>query len=185
MQPHRRPIPTVLLALALALLPGALAARPPTGLLDRDTPLPATIPLQVSAPQGRDYAIVLGQTDAPVTRAYLRGGEVLRVLVPPGRFDLSVGAGNPDDWQGPEDLFGAPPRTLPEPLSFRIDGARREGHAIALEITGGALRITAFRNRATCQIADWSADRVTKTTPLGTTWRYLDPELDLRSRPCD
>ncbi|TGN68136.1 hypothetical protein E4L95_02435 [Paracoccus liaowanqingii] len=174
--------------LILMLLPGLAWAetRPPTGLLAVASPLPATIPFQVRAPEGQDYAIVLTDPEgARVISAYLRGGSVLRLLVPPGDHRLTVAPGPPEDWQGPEDLFGAPAATLPGPLPFRIANNRREGQSITLERAADGLRIGDRQDRTTCQIAEWSTERVTKTTPLGTELRWLDPELSTRSRPCD
>lgn len=176
------------LFLTLILLPAtAMAdARPPTGLLAKTSPLPATIPLLVRAPEGEDTAIILSDPDGvPVISAYLRDGAVLRLLVPPGDHHLGLAQGAPDDWQGQDDLFGAAPVTLPDPLPFRIDGNRREGQSITLTQSGDRLTIAHRQDRVTCQIAEWSLDRVSETTPSGTRLRWLDPQLSTRSRPCD
>lgn len=178
---------TLTLIAALLLMPWpALAERPPTGLLTKNDPLPATIPLQVRAPKGADYAILLDTPDgAPVISGYLRGGDVLRLLVPPGDHRVTVAAGDPQDWRGIPTLFDGDRTTLPDPLTFRIDGARREGQAITLTQTDDGLRITDQQNRTLCQIADWDVARITETTPLGTHLRYLQPQLSVRNRPCD
>ncbi|WP_265500288.1 hypothetical protein [Paracoccus beibuensis] len=175
------------LILALLLPTLALAApRPVTGLLEKGSTLPATIPLQVRAPGDRDHAVILRDSDgAPVISGYLRGGEVLRLLVPPGRHRLLIASGRSDDWQGPDRLFGDGTQTLDLPLFFRIDGNRRIGESIVLTERNGGLRITDRESRTICQIADWSVERRTEIAPGGTPLRWLDPQLDTRSRPCD
>lgn len=176
-------IRALILMLAMAL---PASARPPTGLLEKPSPLPATIPLQVTAPEGRDHAILLSDADGgKVISAYLRGGEVLRLLVPPGNHRLSVASGRPEDWRGRGALFGEDAVAVPGTLPFRIDGARREGQTITLTEEDGALRIADRRNRVICQIAEWEVERVEETAPGGTTLRYLDPVLRTRSRLCD
>ncbi|CAM3312696.1 hypothetical protein PANO111632_13770 [Paracoccus nototheniae] len=174
------------LILSLIALPALAETRPPTGLLAKTSPLPATIPLQVRAPEGADTAILLGDADGqPVISGYLRGGGVLRLLVPPGDHHLGLAQGAPDDWQGPDDLFGTPAVILPDPLPFRITGNRRQGQAITLTRNESRLTIAHRQDRVTCQIAEWTLDRVTETTPAGTALRWLDPQLSTRSRPCD
>lgn len=174
------------LLILLMFLPAAAAARPVTGLLEKTSPLPATIPLQLRAPSQTDHAVILTDADdAPVISAYLRGGTVLRLLVPPGDHRLTVASGAAQDWQGLPDLFGTPAIALPEPLRFRIDGTRREGQSITLEPDADGLRITDQQNRVICQLADWDSTRVVETLPSGTQFRYLEQRLDPRSIPCD
>lgn len=172
----------------MLLLPtvACAAPRPVTGLLRNESGLPATIPLQVRAPDGQDYAVILADDDgAPVISGYLRGGEVLRLLVPPGQHRLMIAAGPPEGWQGPQDLFGGQTQVLDLPLTFRIDGNRREGHSIALERHGRGVRLSDRRNRTICQIPEWEVERRTEIAPGGTVLRWLDPRLETRSRPCD
>lgn len=170
----------------LALTGAAWAAeRPPTGLLARQGPLPATIPLQVAAPEGRDYALLLGDPGDPVLAGYLRGGEVLRLLAPPGDHALSVAAGPPDAWRGLPDLFGDGARILPDRIALRIAGDRREGQALTLSDGDGGLRITDREGRVLCQIAEWTGEARTLPTPGGLGLQIIERELSVRSRPCD
>lgn len=174
------------LLILLMVLPVAATARPVTGLLEKASPLPATIPLQVRAPADMDHAIILTDDQgAPVISGYLRGGAVLRLLVPPGDHRLSVASGPAQDWQGLADMFGAPAIALPQPLHFVIDGTRREGQSITLWKDGDGLRITDRQNRVICQNAGWETTRVVKTLPSGTQFRYVERRLDPRSIPCD
>lgn len=176
-----------LLIVLLVLPVTGWADRPPTGLLVRTGPLPATIPLQVRAPQGRDYAVVLTDAaGAPVVSGYLRDGAPLRLLVPPGEFGVTIAQGVPGDWQGPDGLFGPEGRvTLPDTLTFAIDGNRRQGHALTVGADGESLRVTDRQDRVICQLPEWDTDRITETTPAGTQYRYLEQEFGTRSRPCD
>ena len=174
------------LLILLMVLPVAATARPVTGLLEKVSPLPATIPLQVRAPADMDHAIILTDDQgAPVISGYLRGGAVLRLLVPPGDHRLTVASGPAQDWQGLPDLFGAPAIALPQPLHFVIDGTRREGQSITLSKDGDGLRITDRQNRVICQNAGWDSTRIVKTLPSGTQFRYVEQRLDPRSIPCD
>ncbi|MFC0200077.1 hypothetical protein [Paracoccus rhizosphaerae] len=173
--------------LVLLLPISAMAApRPVTGLLTKGSNLPARIPLQVRAPGDSDHAVILQDQDGqPVISGYLRGGEVLRLLVPPGRHRLVVAAGQPEDWQGTDRLFGEDTHALDMPLTFRIEGNRRIGHSIVLTYSDGSLSITDHQNRTICQIADWDIERRVQIAPGGTVLRWLDPQLETRSRPCD
>ena len=173
--------------LALLLPISAMAApRPVTGLLTKGSDLPATIPLQVRASGDRDRAIILQDQDSrPVISGYLRGGEVLRLLVPPGRHSLVIAAGQPEDWQGIDRLFGEDTEALDMPLTFRIDGNRRIGHSIVLIYSDGSLSITDRQDRTICQIANWDIKRRVQIAPGGIVLRWLDPQLETRSRPCD
>ncbi|WP_410218579.1 hypothetical protein [Paracoccus sp. (in: a-proteobacteria)] len=179
-------------ALILLLVVPMLAMaepRPPTGLLSKDGPLPATIPFHLRAPDDRDVAAILSDASGRrVISGYVRAGTALRLLVPPGNHRLTLAAGVSADWQGPQDLFGdqGTTVTLPDPLDFRITpDSRREGHALTTTFTNGALRIADRQDRTLCQIAEWDLDTVTETTPAGTELRWLDPQLTTRSRPCD
>ncbi|WP_405406052.1 hypothetical protein [Paracoccus sp. Ld10] len=183
---NRKGAVMIRLLILLIFLPMAAAARPVTGLLEKTAPLPATIPLQVRAPSDMDHAITLTDADGtPVISAYLRGGAVLRLLVPPGDHRMTVASGQPQDWQGLPDMFGTPAVTLPHLLPFRIDGTRREGQSITLDRDGNALRIIDRQNRVVCQLADWNNTQVVETLPSGTRFRYLEQRLDPRSIPCD
>ncbi|MDN5569350.1 MAG: hypothetical protein L0G27_11505 [Paracoccus sp. (in: a-proteobacteria)] len=176
------------LLLSIALLPCAGHARPVTGLLAKDDPLPATIPLQVHTGPGADFAVALSDPDngAPVISGYIRGGEFFRLLVPPGVHDLTIVAGQPDDWQGLQGAFGADAAHVTLPLAFRItDGSRRQGHQITLAMQDGGLRITDQQDQVICQIADWDSTQETFDRPGRVPLRYLDRSLTTRSRFCD
>lgn len=174
------------LTLALALLPAAVHAgsRPETGLLAKPSPLPATIPLQVRTVQGHDYAISLTDTDgAPVIQGYQRGGSFFRLLVPPGRHDVTITAGRAEDWQAGQGFADGMKITLP--LDFAIRGERRQGHQIAVKVENGSLSVTNLRDQTICQIAEWDSTLQQQTTPAGTPLRHLDQSLSTRSRFCD
>ncbi|MBM3604106.1 MAG: hypothetical protein FJX25_04945 [Alphaproteobacteria bacterium] len=174
----------------LLLLPvSALAEpRPPTGLLRNDSALPATIPLQVRAPEGQDQAVILTDVQGrPVISGYLRGGSALRLLVPPGDHHLTVVSGPASDWRGLDEVFGPDTQAvaLPQALRFRIEDNRREGHSITLIRDGSSLRLTDRQDRVICQVARWDLRRKEEITSAGTRLRWLDPQLEVRSRPCD
>jgi len=111
-----------------------VAEERPQGLLWNRSGLAATLPLQVKSSPGTDYLLHLRDVGSGerVLAAYIRGGEFLRVLVPPGRYDFLFAAAS--DWQGETDAFG--PEThrfaLELPLSFDARFGRREGHLIDL-----------------------------------------------------
>lgn len=176
----------VVLLVCLLLPAAAAAAPPPTGLLTKESPLPATIPFHVRAVDARDFALILTDSeDRPVISGYLRAGTVLRLLVPPGHHRVTIASGAAADWQGRETLFGDGTQTITLPLEFRIEGDRREGHALTLSLQGDDLHIVDRQNRTLCQIADWTLVSRSETTPAGTRLRWLDPQLKTRSRPCD
>ncbi|KFE34608.1 hypothetical protein [Thioclava atlantica] len=128
--------------LILLLLALPVSAEPrPQGLLWAETGLPRTLPLQIKSAPGRDIYLVLRDvaTGQDVMGGYARGGAFFRLLVPPGRFELQLALGAPEDWQGLRDLFG--PGTLrlrvTPPLVFGVTGyARKSGHLIDLRDLG-------------------------------------------------
>ncbi len=174
-----------ILMLATALLPTGTYAepRPATGLLSKQSPLPATIPLQVRTSKGHDYAISL-QDDkgSPVISGYQRGGDFFRLLVPPGRHDVTITAGLPKDWQSDQGFTTGMKASVA--MDFAIRANRREGHQITAKVVNGELRLGDRRDQTICQIAEW--DSIQKeTTEGGIPLRYLDQSLDTRSRFCD
>ncbi|WP_111558746.1 hypothetical protein [Paracoccus sediminilitoris] len=176
------------LMLVATLLPGAVdaAPRPVTGLLAKNGPLPATIPLQIRTDAGHDYSIALTDPaiDAPVISGYLRGGEFFRLLVPPGTHRVTMAAGQPGDWQGIDTGFSDGTQAKLT-LDFDIRANRRQGHQMTVAIVDGGLRVTDRRDQVICQIADW--DVVQKEYAVGRRilLRYLDQSLTTRSRFCD
>ncbi len=148
--------------------------RRSTGLIWNRSGLPATLPLVVESEPGQDHVVTLTRpsADTPAFAAYLRGGDVLRVLVPPGEWQVDVASGQ--DWLEPEAGFG-PDMTrisLPQTLRFAVAGSRMEGHALA--IRDGA--VSRVRTSSLCRTVVWSrdlfdrpdrADRLTPDDPAG------------------
>ncbi|MGR3747601.1 hypothetical protein [Paracoccus sp. (in: a-proteobacteria)] len=99
-----------LLALILSLiLPATVAPasdRPRAGLMWNRSGLPATFPLHIRTPPGRDYVVFLVEPDQDqrVMAGYIHGGDLFRILVPPGEYDLRFAHGT--EWQDQETLFG-------------------------------------------------------------------------------
>lgn len=136
----------VLVGLMLGALllpaPGVAAqggSPPRTGLLWRQSSLPAVFPLQVRTEAGQDHYLTLNDSDTgqPVLAAYIRGGDFFRVLVPPGRYELRFASGL--RWQDEKSLFG------PQTLHFRIDAplifetrgiGTKAGHIVDLRAMG-------------------------------------------------
>jgi len=171
------------LILMIALLPtaGLADSRPVTGILTKNNPLPATIPLQVRTIVGHDFFVALSDQGSgePVISGYIRGGEFFRLLVPPGDHLVTITVGQPDDWQGPGKGFGTTIDTVNLPLTFAITGrSRRQGHQITLRIQDGSLMMAALQDQAICQFATWQ--NVNPTPPL----RDLDLRLTTRSVFC-
>ena len=136
---NRRPLAAVVLVLlmAFALPIHAQNARPDPGLMWNRTGLPAVFPLQVKTSVGRDYVVLLSntETNADVLAAYIVGGAFFRVLVPPGRFRVRFATGV--DWKDENTMFGKEGETqiieMPEPLTFEVQGlAVKRGHLIDL-----------------------------------------------------
>ena len=173
------------LMLATALLPTGTYAdpRPATGLLSKQSPLPATIPLQVRTSKGHDYAISL-QDDkgSPMISGYQRGGDFFRLLVPPGRHDILITAGQPDDWQSDQRFTTGLKATVA--MDFAIRANRREGHQITAKVVDGELRLGDRQDQTICQSAEWDSI-ARETTEGGTPLRHLDQSLSTRSRLCD
>lgn len=178
----RRALPALLcLCLCLGLLAAALPARaeqPATGFLWNRSGLPATLPLLVRAPTGMDHVVFLTRpdADAPAVAGYVRGGEMLRLRVPPGDWRISLASGR--DWQGEEALFGAGTQRSewPAPLHFSAGAAELHGHAIDLAEEAGTIAIAGVAPQVVCQLP--AASRAPNVRPLqgGTLTRY-DPLL--------
>lgn len=182
-----------LVMLILALPAGARDA-PGTGLLWNRSGLPATLPLHVKTPPGRDYAIFLATEPGrpPAMAGYIRGGTLLRLLVPPGTWHVSLAHGR--DWQGEDRLFG--PDTgwlhLPEPLRFTSATARRQGYIIRLTDRDGQVAVASVAAQDTCQ----TVDVTTTIVPLDSEQhdpsrlptpglRRLEIDAEVRDRLCD
>lgn len=164
----------LILMILYSAVPDAGAAQqdvPPTGFLWKRTPLPATLPLQVTSPSGADYVVVLTapDTDAPAMAGFLRGGDVLRLRVPPGDWQVSIGTGS--EWQGNDALFGAEAEwdIWPERLHFSAGEAALHGHAIEIANVDGTPRITGVGAQVICQLPATSRGptvRPLRTEPL-------------------
>ena len=108
----------------------------PRGLMWNKSGLPLVFPLIVKSNPCRDYYLNLSFADTgdPALAAYIRGGEFFRVLVPPGRFDVSFAAGR--HWEGETTLFGEGDTVvfaLNEPLEFSIlNDQTKGGHIVDL-----------------------------------------------------
>lgn len=160
-----------LTVLILFLLIPALAAaddRPRAGLLWNASGLPATFPLQVGTPPGRDHVVHVIDPDSgnPVMAGYIRGGEFFRMLVPPGRWRLRFAHGR--GWQGEAGLFG--PGTewtdMEQVLDFRTIGRdRRRAYIVTLTEENGRVNIVGADPRMECQMilrddpGDWPVER--------------------------
>ncbi|WCR09982.1 hypothetical protein JHW45_13015 [Paracoccus stylophorae] len=199
-----RPWLTAIL-LCLILPAAALAqSRPPAGLMWNRTGLPATFPLHVRTPQGQDHVMFLidPDTDRQAMAAFIHGGQLLRVLVPPGDYLLRFAHGR--DWQGEDRLFGDATQTVEtaRPLTFALRGrGRRGGHLVTLAQRDGRMQVVQTRPLDWCQIPTWhndlddlrdrfgprDFDRLPEVepprdipTPQDERWGF-----SLRERPCD
>lgn len=140
--PARMPLAGAMLGLMLGALllaapvtAGVGISAPRTGLLWRNSSLPAVFPLQVRTAAGQDYYLTLihAETGQAVLAAYITGGDFFRVLVPPGRYALHLASGA--RWQDDERLFGAQTRhfRIDPPLRFRTRGiGTKAGHLVDL-----------------------------------------------------
>lgn len=169
----------------------AFADERPQGLMWNRSGLPATIPLQIKTNIGADHILLLHDTSTgeAVLAAYIRGGAFFRVLVPPGRFELSFGSG--EIWRGEVDAFG--PETqwyvLEPALEFQSSAARREGHLIDLR----DLTQVAIRGLADCQRWELEPDSLRLPTleyptPSDRPQRpesWQAPQYTVRSTICD
>lgn len=168
----------ILLLLIIGLPLGALAQeRPRIGLMWNRSGLPATLPLQVISPPGRDHVIFLSRTDTPEVAGYIHGGAFFRLLVPPGEWRISVASGT--DWQDEDALFGPETEwlTLPEPLRFGAEKSRLNGHALTLE--DGAIRVAP---QAICRLPSWYTGVFDPEDPVGRQPREPQP-LHPQKRP--
>ena len=170
----------ILLLLILALPLGALGQeRPRIGLMWNRSGLPATLPLQVVSPPGRDHVILLTPIDgdAPQVAGYIHGGEFFRLLVPPGEWRISVASGS--DWQDEDTLFGPDAEwlKLPDPLRFGAGKSRLNGHALTLQ--DGAITVAP---QAICRLPSWHTGVFDPEDPVGRQPREPQP-LHPQKRP--
>jgi hypothetical protein len=112
----------------------------PVGLMWNRTGLPAVFPLQVKTSAGRDNVVTLydAGTGEAALAAFIKGGALFKVLVPPGVFIVSFATG--ETWEGEEKLFGPGAATqvftLPEPLTFEVRGfGVKAGHMVDITET--------------------------------------------------
>lgn len=155
-----------LVLLFLTILPAAAPAedRPRAGLMWNRSALPATFPLVVKTPPGRDYVLFVTAPEAgeAAMAGYIRGGEFFRLLLPPGEWRLRFAFG--EDWQGETDLFG--PATgwtgMQQALDFRVLGVnRRRAYVVTLAERDGGMTVAEARAGAECQRLLWdSTDRL-------------------------
>lgn len=134
-----------MLILFLLLAAPAMAETRPQGLMWNRSGLPATLPLQVRSDAGQDYFLTLIDPDTgkAVLAAYVRGGSVFRVLVPPGDWRVALAQGS--GWRGEKALFGAQTRhiRIDTPLHFGVGGvSRRVGNLI--DLRGGGDKVQTF-----------------------------------------
>ncbi|TRW98404.1 hypothetical protein FNJ84_06410 [Paracoccus sp. M683] len=205
-----RLILALVLLLTTMLVPVAARAqdRPPAGLMWNRSGLPATLPLQIRSPPGRDLVVFLtrpGSAD-PLVAGFVRGGDFFRLLVPPGEWQIDLATG--ETWQDESALFGPDTNVnrLSQPLIFSITGGnRRNGHVITLIEDAGKTAISGLAPQVICQIADWNGEN-REYRPAGDTadiqapplaavpatpevprraWRYLHRTLKTRSIFCD
>lgn len=177
-------LPMVLALLGAAAAP-VRAVPPEPGIMRVTSALPRTLPLHVRSPLGQDMLVRLqdAESGAEILVAYGRGGTMLRVLVPPGRFTVSVATGR--DWIDAVQLFGPQTQlTTLGPLDFGIAGrARRNGHLITILPDGKAVR-TEAAPLAWCQSLHVERD----LTPFVELWPDGVPDVPptrrLRSFPC-
>lgn len=175
---------------------------PPAGLMWNRTGLPAVFPLQVKTPPGQDYLLTL--LDAPSGKAalaaYIKGGAVFKVLVPPGVYRLRFATGA--NWQGEDDLFGPGAETevfeLRDALRFETRGLGiKAGHIVSLlNRKPGPLRDAGLKDQLICQSFRFDVPR--QVSPPGETAgfpsaprypkadaeRFTIPRRDVRSRYC-
>lgn len=146
-----------LVAALLVLLSAPAASQnalPPSGFLWKQSPLPATLPLDVESTTGLHHVILLAPpgSDRPVMAGFLRAGEVLRLRVPPGDWQIGLASGS--EWQGQKTMFGTGTdwTVWPETLFFTASNAALQGYAVKIGMIDGAPRITAVDPRIICQL---------------------------------
>ncbi len=120
---------------------------PITGVLAQDRYLDAgtTPSLVISSDlNGPNYVIKLSNTTYNnVITAFLRPGEQIDILVPPGYYELKLASGY--SWYGWNELFGSDTNysKIDYPLSFQIRGDQLMGHQLTLkQVRDGNLRRT-------------------------------------------
>lgn len=180
-----------LFLLVMLAAPVAAGTRP-EGLMWNRSGLPLTLPLQVKSDAGGDHYLRLVDPAAgqAVLAAYVRGGEIFRVLVPPGRFVLEIASGR--DWQDEDALFG--PQTvqvtLEPPLVFGAQGVARKSGAL-LDLRGDQVTVRGF---GLCQrfmldpdslAGSWARAHPTDLLPPPERERFAVPRYTLRARVCD
>lgn len=177
-------------------------SRPATGLLWADTALPRTLPLQIRTDPGQGdlfVRLIDPETGRAVLAAYQRAGAFLRVLVPPGRYEVELSRGRDGqgrDWQGEAALFGPGTLrlTLADPLRFGTEGlARKSGHLIDLRgVVGGTGGAATVRGLGLCQSYRLDPDslagswaRAHEPARCTTPPCFTAPRYTLRARLCD
>ena len=120
----------------VAATPGQSAEPPGEGLLWNRSGLPLLFPLHVRTGPGAGYYLQLldPKTGNPAMAAWVEGGELLRVLAPPGEWRLVIAKGAVSDWQGEAQAFGPETEIIDQGLvSFGVQGlASRQGVIIDL-----------------------------------------------------
>lgn len=185
----------LLLTIAMALPAGAgdrQHYRPQAGLMWNRSGLPATLPLVVRTAAGRDHVVFLGDARGrDIMAGYIRGGDVFRLLVPPGTWRVRFAHGS--RWQDEETLFG--PATewtrIDRPLAFGAGIARRHGHVIRLIESDGRMRAASIGPLDQCQalivtteVIELDDERDDPNRLPAPALRRLDITLDTRSRIC-
>jgi hypothetical protein len=153
----------------------------PAGLMWNRTGLPAVFPLQVKTSAGRDYVVTLydAETGEAALAAFIKGGVLFKVLVPPGVFTVSFATG--ETWWGEEELFGLGAATqvftLAEPLTFGIrDAGIKAGHMVDIsENPSGLDSDIAVKDQLICQSLRVEFSRTRDVDPRSD---YFDPKPD-------
>ena len=118
-----------------ALAVGAGTAEPgrdvTVGLFWNKTGLPAVFPLLIDSAEGQDYEVLLSDahSGADAMAAGLQGGSPLRLLVPPGEYQVSFWM--PGNLRKARARSGTPELALDVLLRFALSGANvKSGHRI-------------------------------------------------------
>lgn len=182
----------VLLLVLATALPARADDRPRAGLMWNRSGLPATLPLVVATPPGRDHAVFLGDAEGrDVMAGYIRGGEFFRLLVPPGSWQVRFAHG--DGWKNDDALFGDETEwtRIEEPLAFGAGIARRHGHIIRLIERDGRTQVASLGPLDQCQavtvtteVIDLDDERDDPNRLPAPGLRRLEIDVDTRSRVC-
>lgn len=181
-----------LLLMIATALPARADDRPQAGLMWNRSGLPATLPLVVRTMAGRDHAVFLSDAEGrDIMAGYIRGGDLFRLLVPPGTWRVRFAHGR--TWQGEGKLFGpATEWTLIErPMAFGAGIARRHGHIIRLIESDGRMQVASIGPMDQCQaltvtteVIDLDDERDTPNRLPAPALRRLEIDLETRSRVC-